>query len=131
MSYIPIPWYHGMENPYHIPLIPIPCHLIPYHVTLYHTISPHTIPCHLIPSFQSCHRVSGVLLRNMKNISAGCNTGPLGTIFCGEVLQVFADILSYKWRLDSKLHALKISSIGVLPCITSHLMLYILPRPFN
>ena len=25
-STIPIPWYHGMENPYHIPLIPIPCY---------------------------------------------------------------------------------------------------------
>ena len=32
-----------MENRYHTPLIPIPCHL-PYQVTLYHTIWPHTIP---------------------------------------------------------------------------------------
>ena len=29
--------YHGIENPYHTPLIPIPCHT-PYHVTLCHTI---------------------------------------------------------------------------------------------
>ena len=43
MSSIPITRHHGMENPYHTPLIPIPCHL-PYHVTLYHTIWPHTIP---------------------------------------------------------------------------------------
>ena len=28
MSSIPIPWYHGMGNPYHTPLIPIPCHLV-------------------------------------------------------------------------------------------------------
>ena len=49
MRTIPIPWYHGMENPYHIPLIPIPCYhtipcyLIPYQMTSYHTKWPHTI----------------------------------------------------------------------------------------
>jgi hypothetical protein len=51
----------------------------------------------------------------MEIISAGCNTGPLGTIFCGQVLQVFADILSYKWGLDGKLHPVKNSSIGLYP----------------
>lgn len=51
---------------------PIPISLsFQYHVTSYHTISPHTIPCHLIPSFQSYHRMSGVLLPHMKIISAG------------------------------------------------------------
>jgi hypothetical protein len=50
----PIPWYHGMETPYHKPLIPIPydpyqtmspyiipCHLISYHFTSYQTMWPH------------------------------------------------------------------------------------------
>jgi hypothetical protein len=45
MSTIPIPWYHGMENPYHTHSFQY--HVtIPYHVTLYHTIWPHTIPYH-------------------------------------------------------------------------------------
>jgi hypothetical protein len=51
----------------------------------------------------------------MKIISAGCNTGPLGSIFYGQVLQIFADILSYKWGLYGEFHSLKISSIGLHP----------------
>ena len=57
MGSIPIPWYHGMEISYHIPLIPIPCHFIPYHWNDRGI----PIPEQAIPSFQSCHRVSGVL----------------------------------------------------------------------
>jgi hypothetical protein len=51
----------------------------------------------------------------LKTISAGCNTGPLGSIFCGQVLQIFAFILSYKWRLYSECDQLKISSNGLYP----------------
>ena len=46
MSSIPIPWYHGMETPYHIPLFPIPCHPIPYHWNdrgIPHSRASHTI----------------------------------------------------------------------------------------
>jgi len=57
----------------------------------------------------------GSFLQNMQIISAGCNTGPLGSIFCGQVLQVFADILSNQGRLYMKLPPLKISLIGLYP----------------
>jgi len=56
----------------------------------------------------------------MQIISAGCNTGPLGSIFCGQVLQVFADILSNQGRLYMKLHPLKISLIRVFLSIIHH-----------
>ena len=66
-----------------------------YHITSYHTIG-------IIEAFQfqskAYHHskaVTGCLgsfFQNMKNISAGCNTGPLGSIFCGHALQVFTDI---------------------------------------
>ena len=81
--------------PWNVKPIPYPTHTktmlhtIPYHTIPYHTIWPHTIPS----------GVSGVLLPNMKSISTGCNTCLLGFIFCGQVLQIFAVILSYKWRL--------------------------------
>ena len=49
-------------------------HTIPYHTTTYHTILPHTIPYHTIPyhtipphtipSFQTCHRVAGVIIHH-------------------------------------------------------------------
>ena len=55
-----------------------------------------TIPFDLIPYHQGC--LESFLL-NMKNISTACNTCPLGSIFCGQVLQLLAVILSYKWRL--------------------------------
>ena len=87
-----------------------------YQVTSYHTIGiieTYHIPGQPIPPFHSCHRVSGVLLRKYEIISAGCNTGPLGSIFCGQFLQIFTDILSYKWRLYGELYPLKISSIGL------------------
>jgi len=76
MTSIPIPSYHGMETT-------IPFQLIPYH-----TIPPHTIPYHVIPHHHS-KPVTGCLgsvLQNIKNIYAGCNTDPLGSIFCGLVL---------------------------------------------
>ena len=60
ISSIPIPWYHGMENPYH-PLIPIPWYgkPIPY-PTRTNTMS-HTIPCHLMPyHLTSYHTIRGV-----------------------------------------------------------------------
>ena len=41
----------------------IPCHTIPYHTIPCHTI----IPYHTIPSFQTCHRVSGVLFPKYEN----------------------------------------------------------------
>ena len=111
-----------------------------YHVTSCHTIGmigAFHIPGHAIPSLQSCHWVSGVLFTKHKNYSAGVSIGALGSILCGHVLQAFAGILSYKWRLYSELHPLKISSIGLYPRVccgystTSYLKLYILPWPFN
>ena len=66
-----------------------------YHVTSYHTIG-------MIEAFQFQRKpyhhskaVTGCLgsfFQNMKNLSAGCNTGPLGSIFCGHALQIFTDI---------------------------------------
>jgi hypothetical protein len=120
MTSIPIPSYHGMETTYHtmsyhtIPSHTIPYHtipLIPYHTIPYH--STHTIPYHVIPYHHS-NPVTGCLgsfSQNLKIISAGCNTGPLGSIFCGQVLQIFAVISSYKWRLYSECDALKITII--------------------
>ena len=58
MTSIRIPSYHGMETTYHS---------ISYHTKPYHSISYHTIPCHTIPSFQTCHRVSGVLFTKYEN----------------------------------------------------------------
>jgi len=81
---------------------PIP---IPYHTTWYHTIPYHTI----IP------KLSQGVCGPFYIISAGWNTGPLGSIFCGQVLQIFADILSYKWGLYGEFHSLKISSVGLYP----------------
>jgi len=81
MTSIPIPSYHGMETTYWY-------HTIPTHTIPYHTIPTHTIPYHDIPYHHS-KPVTGCLgsfLQNIKNISAGCNTDPLGSIFCGLVL---------------------------------------------
>ena len=53
----------------------------------YHTIKPyHTIiPYHTIPYHHSkpVTRCLGSFFQDIKIISAGCNTGPLGSIFCG------------------------------------------------
>ena len=83
-------------------------HLYQYHV-VYHTMSPYTIPFDSIPYHQGC---LGSFLSNMKSIFAGCNTCPLGSIFCGQVLQIFAVILSHKWRLQGECDPLKTSPIG-------------------
>jgi hypothetical protein len=116
MTSIPIPSYHGMETTYHsisyhsIPSLAIPYHIIPYHST-------HTIPYHVIPYHHS-NPVTGCLgsfSQNLKIISAGCNSGPLGSIFYGQVLQIFAVISCYKWRLYGECDPLKISSIGPYP----------------
>ena len=117
--------YHGtMEWKTHT----IP-HSYQYHVTIpyqYHVTIPYQMVwCHFIPSYQSWHRVSGVLFQNIKIISAGCNTGPLGAIFCGVVLQVFPEILGYKLRPDSPNHLLKMSLNRLYPSFPMH------PKPFN
>ena len=107
MTLIPIPSYHGMDATYHstsyhsIQFHSIPPHTIPYHTIPYHTIPFHLMPYHTIPYHHSI-AVTGCLgsfLQNMKIISPGCNTDPLGSIFCGLVLQISSDILSYQWRL--------------------------------
>ena len=111
MSSILIPWYNGMENPYHIPLIP----------TSYHSMSPYTIPFHLIPyhvtSYHHSKADTGCLgpFPKYENYFCRLQYWSIGHHLCEQVLQVFADILSYKWRLDSKVHPLKISSIGLYP----------------
>ena len=121
-------------TPYHIPLFPIPCHLMPYNWNdrgIPHSRASHTIIAKLSLG------VWGSFLQNIRIISAGVSIGALGSILCGHVLQAFAGILSYKWRLYSELHPLKISSIGLYPRVccgystTSYLKLYILPWPFN
>jgi len=66
-------------------------HTIPFHVIPYHTIPYHVIPYHHSKPVTGC---LGSFLQNMKIISAGCNTGSLGSIFCGQVLQIFTVILS-------------------------------------
>ena len=113
-----IPSYHGMGVTYHSTSYhTIPFHHIPYHPTSYHTILPHTIPYHLIPYHHS-KPVTGWLgsfLQNMKLFSAGCNTGPLGSIFCGQVLQMSTIILSYNWRLYDECDPFKISLIELYP----------------
>ena len=93
-----VPWY-GTPIPY-------PSHS--------NTKSPHTNtkPYHHSKPVTGC---LGSFLQNMQILSASCNTGPLGSIFFGQVLQVFADILSNQWRLYIKLHPLKISFIGLYP----------------
>ena len=60
----------------------------------YHTIIPyHTIPYHHSKPVTRC---LGSFFQNMKIISVGCNTGPLGSIFCGLVLLISSDIVSSK-----------------------------------
>jgi len=85
----PIP---GISEPWRYPILEWydlhTYHTIPYHSTSYHTIPPHTIPYHVIPYHHS-KPVTGCLgsfLQNIKNIPAGCNTDPLGSIFCGLVV---------------------------------------------
>ena len=78
-------------------------HTIPFsfqcHLTLYHTIGIikafqfQSKPYHHSKAVMGC---LGSFFTKYKIISAGCNTCPLGSIFCGQVLQVFAVILSYK-----------------------------------
>jgi len=62
---------------------PIPSHLISYHSTSYHTIPFHVIPYHHLKPVTGC---LGSFLQNIKKSSAGCNTDPLGSIFCGLVV---------------------------------------------
>ena len=84
-----IPFHHTMVwvphtiPPHTIPYdtIPphtIPSHLIPYHSTSYHTIPYHTIPPHTIPSFQTCHRVAGVLFTKYENYFCRLQYWPIG-----------------------------------------------------
>ena len=66
-----------------------------YHVTSYHTIGMIEAFQFQIKPYHHSKAVTGCLgsfFQNMKNISAGCNTGPLGSIFCGHTLQIFTDI---------------------------------------
>ena len=114
-----------------------------YHVTSYHTIGMieafhfQSKPYHHSKAVTGC---LGSFVQNMKSISAGCNPGPLGSIFCGHTLQIFTDIWSYKWRLYCELDPWKISSIELDPrfwpftlWIIHHkpLKIVYLIRPFN
>ena len=70
-----------------------------YHVTSYHAIG--IIEASHIPSkpYHHSKAVTGCLgsfFCKYEIISAGCNTGPLDSIFCGQVLEDFPDVLSYK-----------------------------------
>ena len=72
-------WYDLHTNS----IIPWYGNLIPYHTIPYHHSKPVT----------GC---LGSFFRNMKIVSAGCNTGPLGSISCGAVLLISSDIVSFK-----------------------------------
>jgi hypothetical protein len=85
----------------------IPFHLIPYHTIPFHLIPYHVIPYHHSKPVTGC---LGSFSQNLKIISAGCNTGPWGSIFCGQVLQIFVVISSYKWRLYGECDPLKIKN---------------------
>jgi len=61
----PIP---GISEPWRYPILEW-YDLHTYHTIPYHSTSYHTIPCHTIPSFQTCHRVSGVLFTQYKKYS--------------------------------------------------------------
>ena len=91
-----------------------------YHVTSYipyhwnHRGIPHSKASHtIIPKLSL--GVWGLFFCKYEIISAGCNTGPLDSIFCGQDLEDLPDILSYNWRLYNESHPLKISSIGLYP----------------
>ena len=106
---------------------------IPFHIMPYHTIPFHLIPYHVIPSHHP-KPVTGCLgpfLQYMKLISAGCNTGPLGSIFCGQVLQIFAVISSYKYKLYDECDPLKIRSIGFYPMFSPFTLWIIHHKPLK
>ena len=85
---------------------------IPYYVILYHT--------KVIPGcLGSFFKIYTLLLQ-----AAGCNTGPLGAIFCGKVLHVFPKIFSYKWRLVKSIHW-KSVQMSLIPAFSMH------QKPFN
>jgi hypothetical protein len=128
-----IPW-NGNHIPFHlIPSHTIPFHLIPYHLIPYHIIPLipyHTISYHtIIPNLSQ--GVWGLFSQNLKIISAGCNTGLLGSIFCGQVLQIFAVISSYEWRLYGECDPFKISSIGLYPRFWPFTLWIIHQRPLK
>ena len=102
---IPPPFYqyhHTMECKTHT----IP-HSYQYHITY------HTIPYHLT-SYPTIRSVWGPFTKYEKYFYR-LQYLSLGFIFCGQVLQIFAVILSYKWRLLGEHDPLKISSIGLYP----------------
>ncbi|EDR02580.1 uncharacterized protein LACBIDRAFT_332154 [Laccaria bicolor S238N-H82] len=63
-----------------------------YHALTYHFSHPFLGTYEVIQFFE-LGNLSGTPFQS------GCNTDPLGSIFCGLVLQISSDILSYKWRL--------------------------------
>ena len=74
-----IPSYHGMDATYHSTTYhTIPPHTIPFYLIPYHTIPYHTIPPHTIPSFQTCHRVAGVLFTKYENYFCRLQFWPIG-----------------------------------------------------
>jgi hypothetical protein len=85
-------------------------------------MSPHTIPL---------ESPSGSSLKHIKNTSTACNTGPLGSIFGGQVLKLFAGVLHYKWRVYGELHPLKFSSIGLYPRFWPYTLWIIHDKPLE
>ena len=57
----------------------------------------------------------GFFLQNMKNISAGCNTGPLGSIFREHTLQIFTDIGATSGGYIVNLTLGKSAQLGLIP----------------
>jgi len=68
-----------------------------------------------IPSFQTCHRVSGVLFTKYANYFCRLKYWSIGLHFFWTGSSGFADILSNQGRLYMKLPPLKISLIGLYP----------------
>ena len=92
------PFHSGIWAPYQYHhTVECKTHTIPhsyqYHVT-YHTIPYHTIPYHLT----SYHTVWGPFTKYEKYFYR-LQYLSVGLHLCGQVLQIFAVILSYKWRL--------------------------------
>ena len=73
-----IVWVPHTIPPHTIPYHTIPPHTIPFYLISYHTIPYHTIPPHTIPSFQTCHRVAGVLFTKYENYFCRLQFWPIG-----------------------------------------------------
>ena len=89
-----------------------------YHVTSYHTtgfieaLQFQSKPHHHTKAVTGC---LGSFFKNMKNISAGCNTGPLGSIFCGHALRFLLTFEATSGGYIVNLTLGKSAQLGLIP----------------